>query len=120
LPAFAVSILNGEIPEGYRGMSLKKLLEGKPGGWQLDDQPTLNAVLPGYELTEKEAKEVVKATPQGFPVRFQKAVFNSEGDESVACSPAILANNLAFRALNRFWNFLARRVAVALKVHPFG
>src|SRR5690242_7682297 len=42
-------------------MSLKQVLEGKPGGWQLDDQPALRAVLPGYELTEKEAKEVVKA-----------------------------------------------------------
>jgi hypothetical protein len=61
-----------------------------------------------------------RALPQGFPVRFQKAVFNSEADESVACSPAIWANNVAFRALNRFWNFLARQVAVALKVHPFG
>jgi hypothetical protein len=40
--------------------------------------------------------------PQGFPVRFQKALFNSEEVESVACSPASLANNVALRALNRF------------------
>jgi hypothetical protein len=38
----------------------------------------------------------------GFPDRFQKAVFNSETEESVACLPAILSNNVAFRALNRF------------------
>lgn len=42
-------------------MSLKKLVESKSESWQFDDQLALNAVLPGYELTEKEAKEVVKA-----------------------------------------------------------
>jgi hypothetical protein len=42
-------------------MSLKHIFEGRPGGWQFDDQPALTAVLPGYELTEKEAKEAVKA-----------------------------------------------------------
>ncbi len=58
--------------------------------------------------------------PQGFPVRFQKAVFNSEVEHFVACSPAILANKVSSLALNRLWYFLARRVSVALKVHPFG
>lgn len=47
-------------------MSLKKILEGKSGGWQIDDQQALNAVVPGYELTEKEAKEVVKALTQAI------------------------------------------------------
>jgi hypothetical protein len=49
----------------------------------------------------------------GFPVRFQKVALASSSDEA-GCSPAICARSVAFRALKRFLNRLARRTWVAL------
>jgi hypothetical protein len=73
----------------------------------------------GNEVIEVNEVEADFST-HGFPVLFQNASFNLETEQRAACAPASFAINVALRALNRFWNFLARRVSDSLKVQPFG
>lgn len=51
----------------------------------------------------------------GFPVLFQNASTISEAEAVLGCSPTIFASSVTLRALNRFWNSLARRVCVGLR-----